>query len=236
MRCWSSGLGGWAAFDEGDVYLMRSLTNQVAVTIRNARQFADIADALSSAEEAQNRYLAQAWEKLAQEGQQKERLFIQPEAPSLSESAAQNAKEQALNHNQPTLVELNGTGPTRKAIVAPVKLGSATIGAFQLHQAGNKEQIWSEQDLIFIEAVLNQLAQTAENLRLFGETRERAGRERTIREITDKLRAAPNLDALLETAARELGQRLEVRHTVLELGIESKSSDTEITTNALANH
>ncbi len=75
-----------------------------------------------------------------------------------------------------------------------------------------------------IQAVADQVAQAAENLRLFEETRHRAGLEHTIREITDKLRAAPNLNRLLETAARELGQQLDVRHTILEMGIESGAS------------
>ncbi len=86
-----------------------------------------------------------------------------------------------------------------KAIVAPVTLGDETIGALQLHQ----------------------VAQTAENLCLFEEIRQQAGREQTVREITEKMRAAPNLDVLQETASRELGQSLGVRHNVLELGIEA---------------
>ena len=75
-----------------------------------------------------------------------------------------------------------------------------------------------------MQAVTDQVGQTAENLRLFNETRERGRREQAIREVTDKLRAAPNLDMLLEIAAREIGQRLGVRHTVLELGTEAELS------------
>ena len=75
-----------------------------------------------------------------------------------------------------------------------------------------------------------QIAQTAENLRLFEETRQRAGREEVIREITDKLRAAPNLDYLLETATRELAQHLGVRHTVMELGIETEPQSPPVRT------
>jgi GAF domain-containing protein len=83
---------------------------------------------------------------------------------------------------------------------------------------------WSEQELALVQAIAEQVAQTAENLRLFEDTQERAGREANIREITDKLRAAPNLDALLETASRELGQRLGVPQTVLELGVETEQA------------
>lgn len=111
-------------------------------------------------------------------------------------------------------------GQNPKSVVAPITLQDKTIGVLQLHPA-TPDQTWTEDDLAVVEAVVGQLAQNAENLRLFEETRERASREQTIRAITDKLRTAPTLDALLETAARELGQRLGVRHTVLELGIEA---------------
>jgi GAF domain-containing protein len=83
---------------------------------------------------------------------------------------------------------------------------------------------WNERQVALVRAIADQIAQTAENLRLLEETRQQAGREQTIREITDKLRSAPNLDFLLETAARELAQRLGVRHTVMELGIETGES------------
>jgi uncharacterized protein YigA (DUF484 family) len=78
-----------------------------------------------------------------------------------------------------------------------------------------------------IEAVADQLSQTAENLRLFEEAQENAAREQAIREITDKLKNASNLDALLETAARELGLRLGARHTVLEMGIEMDANGSD---------
>jgi GAF domain-containing protein len=114
-----------------------------------------------------------------------------------------------------------------ESIVSPIALRDKTIGVLQLHPIRDGQH-WTEDDLAIVEAVVDQLAQSAESLRLFEETRERAGREQLIREISDKLRAAPNLDSLLETAARELGQRLGVRHTVLELGIETGTNGDEI--------
>jgi GAF domain-containing protein len=74
--------------------------------------------------------------------------------------------------------------------------------------------------LALIDVIAGQVAQAAENIRLIEEMRERSSRERTIREFTDKLRATPNLDALLSTATRELAERLNVRHAVMEIGIE----------------
>lgn len=188
-----------AGLDEGDANLLRSLANQVAVAIRNARQFTEVQTALAEARAAQGRYLEQAWEQ--------------------AKSASQNA---SYHYHQPGAVALSAESQSQTTLEVPIRLQNQTIGVIQLHDT-ERSQPWSERELALVEAVTEQIAQVAENIRLFEETRERAGREQSIREITDKLRAAPNLDALLETAARELGQQLGVRHTVLELGINSKS-------------
>ena len=101
--------------------------------------------------------------------------------------------------------------------MAPVIFRNQNIGALQLHPDSAAET-WTEDDLAVVQAIVDQFAQSAENLRLLNETQERAGREQTIREITDKLRAAPDLNSLVNTAARELGERLGVPHLMFELG------------------
>jgi GAF domain-containing protein len=51
-----------------------------------------------------------------------------------------------------------------------------------------------------------------------------ARREQTIREITEKMRAATSLDQLIQTAAQELGQRFGAEYTLVELGIEDSDN------------
>jgi len=77
-----------------------------------------------------------------------------------------------------------------------------------------------------MEAVLDQLGQVAEGLRLFDDTRQQAAREQTIRELTEKMRATTSLQELVKTTARELGQHLSAGHTMVELGIESEIGDS----------
>lgn len=79
---------------------------------------------------------------------------------------------------------------------------------------------FTEQDVNLLTAIGNQVAAAIENRNLLAHSQKRAQHEQAIREVTEKLRAAPNLDMLLETAAEELGTRLGVRHSVLELGID----------------
>ena len=213
--------------DEGDANLLRTLANQVAVAIRNARLFTELETALNEARELQRRYIAQSWDRTRVTRKSVGRVQISlGESTTLGEGMIASAQQQALSHQKPTLVAL--TGPqddpaTHLALVAPVMLRDVMIGDLQLHGI-DPDREWTKSELALINGVIDQVAQIAENLRLFEETRERATREQTIREITDKLRATPNLDALLETATRELGQHLGVRHTVLELGIEAELS------------
>jgi GAF domain-containing protein/HAMP domain-containing protein len=221
-----------AGLDEGDANLLRTLANQAAVAIRNARQFGEVQAALAAAHELQQQYIEQAWDQLKiARGSASRVQFNLEESVSLDEAVINQVREQGTKQKEPAIVmiaaqangnQANHDSSARQALVAPVVLRDVIIGNLQLHGFDPDRQ-WTNNELAFINAVVDQVAQAAENLRLFEETRERAASEQTIREVTNKLRAAPNLDGLLETAARELGQWLGVQYTVLELGIEAEA-------------
>jgi len=212
-----------AGLDEADANLLRSLVNQVAVAIRNARLFDEVETALAEAYAAQARYTEQSWEKAKIVTRQGQYHYVQPHAPTLTEAQTQAlaaAKVQALQQHRSLTLTPNGNNSEVTAVVSPIILRQVPIGSLQICSS-SPDQVWTEDDLEIVEVITQELARVAENLRLFEETRERASYEQTVRQITDKLRAAPDLDTLLETAARELGQRLGVRHTVLELGLKT---------------
>jgi len=234
-----------AGLDEGDASLLRTLAAQVAVAIRGDRLLAESKIALTEARIAQEKYVEQVWDKARIIQQGAEHLYLRTAtAAPLSEAMLAEAKQLALAQDQPALVAIRDNSsdshlPGRdkralgQSIVAPVKLVGKKIGVLQMHRPDATEgadfevHSWTDEDLALLEAVIDQLAQSAENIRLFEDTRERAGREQTIREITDKLRAAPNLERLVEIATEELGQRLATTHAKLELGIDTKSNGLE---------
>ena len=208
--------------DESDANLLRSLVNQVAITMRNARLFAEVETALAEAYAAQARYVEQSWEKGKIVTRHGEYHYTQPGVLALSETNAQalaEAKLVVFRQNRLTTVNINGDDSDVTAVVSPIMLRDIPIGALQVCPA-NGDQLWTEDDLAVIEAVSEELAQMADNLRLFDEARERAGREQTIREITEKMRATTSLQELVKTTARELGQRLSAGHAVLEMGLD----------------
>jgi PAS domain S-box-containing protein len=64
-----------------------------------------------------------------------------------------------------------------------------------------------------------------EREKLLTETERYARREKTIREITEKMQAATSLEQLVKITARELGQRLGAGHAVVEMGIEPQTDN-----------
>ncbi len=216
-------VGGLA---KGDANLLRLLANQVAVAMRNASLFDEVETALAKARAAQERYIAKSWNISKPEMQNREHLYMQPGTVELSAATFEAARDQALAQERPAIVPIDEYEGGSKPLVAPVSLAGQIIGSLQLHKTDSEDttKLWTEQDFTFVETILDQVAQTAENLRLFEETQERAGREQTIRQITDKLRAAPDLNTLVNVAARELGEQLGVPHLMFELGREPESS------------
>lgn len=226
-----------AGLDEADANLLRSLANQVAVAIRNARLFEEVEANLAEARELQRKYILDSWDpaqaaKLGA-GQVK---FSLGESTTLSDQAIAKARAQALAHRQPIVVTLPGAGNSdeadsgdmgetpaevSRAWVAPIVLRDIPIGNLQLHDI-EPDREWSEGELALIEAIIVQVAQTAENLRLIDEAQERANRERLIGQISDRLRRASDMEALMKIAVEELSGVLKPTRTFVKFGSQAE--------------
>jgi GAF domain-containing protein len=100
----------------------------------------------------------------------------------------------------------------KPAIVAPISLRGQVIGTLSLQDI-DPNRHWTAEEMALVETVSEQLAQTVENLRLFEETQKRATREQLTRAITDKMRALPDIDSIIQTGLAELAQTLGVPRT-----------------------
>jgi GAF domain-containing protein len=224
-------------FDEGDASLLRSLASQAAVAIRNARLFGQVEKALAEARLAQERYMQEAWAGAGTGALTGNHQFQQPDVlppdkaitDQLHRLARRFKQAVVLGPDQPTPAEIENEPPLAvqgSVMVAPIKVQNQTVGAIQLHHPEGDHR-WAELDLALVQVVSDQVAQVAENLRLFEDTRQRARREHTIRQITEKMRSATSLHHLVEITAHELATHFSAGHTLIELGMEPEPANGE---------
>jgi GAF domain-containing protein len=220
--------------DEGDVSVLRSLAGQVAVAIRNARLFDEVQTALTETRELQQRYIDLAWDRqrVARRGRSRVQFSL-GESITLAEDEVVLARQEALTSEEPHLITLNhaedGTTSAqqegRRALVAPILLQGRPIGNLQLHEGRSKKE-WNDSELALIRAVIDQVAQTAENIRLVESVQERASREQLINQISAKLRRVPDLETLLEVGTTELAKIINPARTFVRFGVESSPEAT----------
>lgn len=114
---------------------------------------------------------------------------------------------------------------TKAELAVPITLGVEIFGVLDV-QSDQLDGLNEEDQLLLIGlcgqiaiAIETRRAET-ERARLLEEVERRARREQTIREITERMRTANNLEQLVKITARELGQRLSAGHAIVELGLE----------------
>jgi GAF domain-containing protein len=191
-----------SAFESDSLDAMRTLADQVAIAIENARLIGETRDALVQSQEVYRQYIRQEWSRLARE---KSEIGYQrgPEGTRpLSESVNRTEIRRALETGSISTEQ----GQT-SALAIPIKLRDEVIGVLDIN-AINPTRRWTSEDMILLQAVADRIALAMENARLLQDAQRRASKERTIGEITNKFSASVNLKNILETAVEELGRAL----------------------------
>ena len=97
----------------------------------------------------------------------------------------------------------------------PITLREQIIGQLRLEG----DEVLSAEDKNLIQTIVTQTALALENARLLEESQSIAMREKFVTEITNKIWTATNMDGVLQTAVRELGQILDATEATIELNI-----------------
>ena len=106
-----------------------------------------------------------------------------------------------LRAEKPATIEEN-------TAVIPVNLRGQKIGNISIARKRNSK--WSRLDEDWIAEVATQVGLAVENIRLLEEATQQARQEQSVGEISARFSQSLDIDSLLQTAARELGQLPEV--------------------------
>ncbi len=103
-----------------------------------------------------------------------------------------------------------------RQIEVPISLRDQILGQIRIENP----EAWTPEQENLVNAVAAQAAVALENARLVSESRQTAIRERMLTEINSKIWSSPTIEGILQTAAKELGRRLDASRATIELKLE----------------
>jgi len=238
----SEKVGGLTPEDET---ALQALANQVANAVHNARLFSKTQQALQEAQKLQRLYTGQAWQQFNSSRTTTDYEFRQSTLPPLqniltpeAQAALQNkctikiqdgtlgitdGQENTISPTQPGIVEPSDGAPviTGAAIATPLKLRDQIIGVLGVREEGSNRR-WTEDEIILIEAVSEQMSLAIENARLFEEGQRSAWRDQVISESTAKVWSSSEIEEVMKAAVAQLGDKLRASEVVIRLGTEAE--------------
>ena len=177
------------AFSTEDIDVLQTLADQVAVAIENARLLDESQAAVMQLETLTADRIGESW---SQELQKKGRVFTYTPLGLRAEKAPAK-DDNTIN----TAITLRG-----------YKVGNISISR-------KEEATWNKTDEDFILEVANQIGLAIDNIRLLEDATQRAKQEQTVGRLATRFGQSLDIDTLLQTAARELGQLPDVEEATV---------------------
>ncbi|MEP7136648.1 MAG: GAF domain-containing protein [Chloroflexota bacterium] len=181
------------AFRVEDMDVLQTLADQVAVAIENARLLSESEAAIMQLEAVSTVRVRDAWSKNLQD---QKHAFTYTPLGVRADVSTSLANESDLK----TSISLRGQ----------------EIGSLALTRKDN--QSWNKNDEELIREVAYQVGLAVDNLRLLEDAQQRARQEQTIGELATRFSQSMDIDGLLQTAARELGQLPDVSEVSVFIG------------------
>lgn len=201
-------------FDQDTVAVLQTMADQVAVALDNARLFAESQQALNAMRRTSAQLRREAWSELLRA---RPALGYRSEERGITEAEDiwRPEMEQALHTGQVAFGD--GGDEVKHPLAVPIQVRGNVIGVLDTCQPDEATQ-WTPDQVALLEALAEQIGLALDNMRLFEDTQRRAVREQIIGAVTTRMRETLDIEAVLQTAAQEMCQRLNLAAVEVRMG------------------
>jgi len=188
-------------FTEDQVNILRTMADQIAISIDNARLYQESTQLLEEQAERTRQQTDFDWtDYLADERTN----AITLQSGFETEAEVREALRQRAIETEHTQIG-NPTERKTVPIAVPINVRGGTIGAVVWELPMNDI---NADKIQLAEELVTRLAVSLENARLFQTSKKAVERERIVNEIARKLSSKTDINEILQTAVREVGQAL----------------------------
>jgi GAF domain-containing protein len=188
------------AFSDDEIGVLQTMADQIAVAIENARLYQESVRRLEEIERSNRLATLNAWERYMHE-QRTQQLASAAGVKTGLDMA--DLRTQAVAQNQIVVGDL--TERQTVPVAVPIQLRGQVLGAVEWELPA---QDFDDNKLQLAQELANRLAISLDNARLFEESQRTTERERLVSSIAAKLTGQTDIEEILQTAVREVGQAL----------------------------
>jgi len=202
------------AFDSSDAEALQGLTDLVAVAINNAHLFQQLQTAAAAERRAYGELSREAWLKL---------LMDEQSIGVLSDGATGVGLADVWRPEMRVALRTGKLTPGHEdllqaeTLAIPITVSGQVIGVIDGRKPEG-ERGWTTEDITLFQALAQQLQVALEGARLYRDSQRRAAREQLTSAVTARMRETLNIETVLQTAAREIGQALGLAALDVRLG------------------
>ena len=215
------------AFNEAIIAILQTMADQVAVAIDNARLFAESQAALEAEQRAYGELSREAWQELLSArsawGYRYARQAI---------SAAEGDWDAAMREAARTGQTIRATTPAGDngaeipMLAIPIQQRGKVVGVLKFRK-DHPDETWTAEEITVLEDLIEQLGVALESARLYEDTQRRAAFERVTGEIASRFRESLDVDRILQTAASEFQEVLNLDTVEVRVGPAPSSDEMQ---------
>ncbi len=203
-------------FDTEDADVIQTIADTLASSIDKLGQIQVLKASLEDLEEKSREFTGRVWQTHLK-GSRKKLNFRYAEAKAQPTEERARFYREAMSAGKPIVAPLTKEDASDKQgviLAVPIKLRDQVLGVLNIKYQGENLPVEMQ---ALVNTAADRLALALENARLLEEIQERAEREHLVANISDKVRAASDIDSILKTTATELGRSLGVAEVRIQL-------------------
>jgi GAF domain-containing protein/HAMP domain-containing protein len=200
------------AFTSGDVTVLQTLADQVALAISNARLFQQVQESLEAERRTRGHLDREAWRELfrtqpALGGRYDPQGILPPDGQ------LRGVLMRALEERKVVAEE----GQASPGLAVPLQVREQVIGVVDARKPREAGE-WTDEEISLLQTLVDQLGVALDGARLHQDTQRRALREQMVAEITARMRETLDVDTVLQAAIHEMGMALDLAKVEVRLG------------------
>jgi GAF domain-containing protein len=226
-------------FDPDTVDILQTIADQIAIAMDNVQLLASSQEALEAARRAYGESTRQAWAELLHTrgdwGYRYEDADITPLKGDWQVEAPEDTAVVEVEIPLKIRDKVIGVLSFQKEADVPESQGPRPEGTrvrpegTRVRPEGTRERdmapearapgaSWTADETRFLERLAEQMGLALESARLYQDTQRRAAREQTIRQVTERMRRAVDVEAILQSTVVELARAMGAPRAYVRLG------------------